>query len=568
MNMLDKNRPSLLVVDDNEKNLYATKRVLEILDIDIDVVQSGNEALKAIVNQDYFLILMDVQMPDMDGFETVSLLRGNESYRHIPVIFLTANMKQQDALIAGYNEGAVDYLFKPIEPVILLSKVKVFLELKLARLELEQLASSDVLTGLSNRNMFHSFEERTLNLARRNKTQFAVLFLDLDHFKTINDTLGHDAGDYVLCSAAKAIKSSLRDSDIVARMGGDEFAILLTDISQPQDAGAVANDVLKALDTPIMVNNNEISCGASIGIACYPSCGQSCETLNKAADIALYKAKEQRNTFSFFSNEMQQQMLALLSLKQRLKGAIDKQELEVHYQVKVDAKTKDIMGMEALLRWHPLGLGTISPAKFIPLAEESGQIIALGRWVLEAVSTQIIQWNSDNDTNFEMSVAINVSPKQLGKADFVQMIKSVVQQCGIKPEMLELELTETALMEDPETAIDTLKAIHALGVKIAIDDFGTGYSSLSYLQRLPIDTVKIDLSFVRVIGSNAESDIIIKAIINLAHTLGMKVVAEGVETQMQAEFLTEQGCDYLQGYLYAKPLPAIELNQLLLLNKE
>lgn len=566
--MLDKNRPSLLVVDDNEKNLYATKRVLEILDIDIDVVQSGNEALKAIVNQDYFLILMDVQMPDMDGFETVSLLRGNESYRHIPVIFLTANMKQQDALIAGYNEGAVDYLFKPIEPVILLSKVKVFLELKLARLELEQLASSDVLTGLSNRNMFHSFEERTLNLARRNKTQFAVLFLDLDHFKTINDTLGHDAGDYVLCSAAKAIKSSLRDSDIVARMGGDEFAILLTDISQPQDAGAVANDVLKALDTPIMVNNNEISCGASIGIACYPSCGQSCETLNKAADIALYKAKEQRNTFSFFSNEMQQQMLALLSLKQRLKGAIDKQELEVHYQVKVDAKTKDIMGMEALLRWHPLGLGTISPAKFIPLAEESGQIIALGRWVLEAVSTQIIQWNSDNDTNFEMSVAINVSPKQLGKADFVQMIKSVVQQCGIKPEMLELELTETALMEDPETAIDTLKAIHALGVKIAIDDFGTGYSSLSYLQRLPIDTVKIDLSFVRVIGSNAESDIIIKAIINLAHTLGMKVVAEGVETQMQAEFLTEQGCDYLQGYLYAKPLPAIELNQLLLLNKE
>ncbi len=566
--MLDKNRPSLLVVDDNEKNLYATKRVLEILDIDIDVVQSGNEALKAIVNQDYFLILMDVQMPDMDGFETVSLLRGNESYRHIPVIFLTANMKQQDALIAGYNEGAVDYLFKPIEPVILLSKVKVFLELKLARLELEQLASSDVLTGLSNRNMFHSFEERTLNLARRNKTQFAVLFLDLDHFKTINDTLGHDAGDYVLCSAAKAIKSSLRDSDIVARMGGDEFAILLTDISQPQDAGAVANDVLKALDTPIMVNNNEISCGASIGIACYPSCGQSCEALNKAADIALYKAKEQRNAFSFFSNEMQQQMLALLSLKQRLKGAIDKQELEVHYQVKVDAKTKDIMGMEALLRWHPLGLGTISPAQFIPLAEESGQIVALGRWVLEAVSAQIIQWNSDNGTNFEMSVAINVSPKQLGKADFVQMIKSVIQQCAIKPEMLELELTETALMEDPETAIDTLKAIHALGVKIAIDDFGTGYSSLSYLQRLPIDTVKIDLSFVRVIGSNAESDIIIKAIINLAHTLGMKVVAEGVETQMQAEFLTEQGCDYLQGYLYAKPLPAIELNQLLLLNKE
>ncbi|MCJ8271681.1 MAG: EAL domain-containing protein, partial [Psychrosphaera sp.] len=271
--------------------------------------------------------------------------------------------------------------------------------------------------------------------------------------------------------------------------------------------------------------------------------------------------------FRFFSNEMQQQMSALISLKQRLKGAIDKQELEVHYQIKVDAKTKDIMGMEALLRWHPLGLGTISPAQFIPLAEESGQIVALGRWVLEAVSAQIIQWNSDNGTNFEMSVAINVSPKQLGKADFVQMIKSVIQQCAIKPEMLELELTETALMEDPETAIDTLKAIHALGVKIAIDDFGTGYSSLSYLQRLPIDTVKIDLSFVRVIGSNPESDIIVKAIINLAHTLGMKVVAEGVETQIQAAFLTELGCDYLQGYLYAKPLPAIELNQLLLLNK-
>ncbi len=565
--MQNKNTASLLIVDDNEKNLYATTRVLSQLNLNIDVATSGNEALKAVVNKDYFLILMDVQMPDMDGFETVSLLRGNKQYNHIPVIFLTANMKQQSDLINGYSEGAIDYLFKPIEPIILLNKVKIFLDLKIAQLELERLASSDALTGLANRNMFYSFEERTLKLAKRNQSQFAILSLDLDHFKTINDTFGHDVGDDVLRQTAKKIRLNLRYSDIVSRMGGDEFAILLTDISQPQDAAVVADQVLRALNVPMQINDQTVFCGASIGIACYPSSGYNCEALNKAADLALYKAKEQRHSFQFFSAQMQQQMLARLTLKQRLQCAIDNQELEVYYQVKVETKSQQVIGIEALLRWHAAGIGDICPTEFIPMAEETGQIVTLGSWVLQTVSAHMIQWHSDGSLSNSISdgisdgisVAINVSLKQFEQAAFAQEIANLLQQTGLPPQLLELELTESALMADPAKAINSLKTVHASGVKFIIDDFGRGYCSLSYLQQLPIDTIKIDVPLIQAIGNNRQSNAIVTAMIDLAHTLDMKVVAEGVETESQNAFLTAHGCDYLQGCYYSKPLPANEL---------
>jgi len=559
LSVMSNSIPSLLIVDDNENNLYATKQVLNSFDINIHTVLSGEQALRSIFIHEYFLILMDVNMPEMDGFETVSLIKGNHEFAHIPIIFLTAIRSEERFVDAGYENGAVDYLVKPVDPVILKSKIKVFIDLKLAQIKLEHLASFDTLTGLVNRRMFHSEQERTLSLAKRHNNHFAVLFLDVDYFKEINDTLGHDAGDYLLRLIAEYIKENLRESDVVARMGGDEFAILITDIKKPDDAGAVARHILERIEKPMMLNGTQIQTGASIGIAYYPTCGQTCEELNKAADLALYKAKKQRHNFCFYSKLMQTQMQERLALVQGLRNVIKNNELEVYYQIKVDAQTKKIMGTEALLRWNHPEKGIISPNDFIPVAEETGSIIHLGHWVLHEAAAQCAKWNHDPSRNSPIIVAINVSALQLKSLGFVNTLKDMLEKYDMQPNWVELELTETAVMEDAEMAMTILSSIRALGVKIAIDDFGTGYSSLSYLQKLSVDTLKIDMSFIQAIGSDTDSNKIVEAIIKLAHTLDIEVVAEGVETKAQLDFLTKHGCNCIQGYYFGKPVPVNEL---------
>jgi diguanylate cyclase (GGDEF)-like protein len=548
-------RPNLLVVDDNPKNLHSTKRILQELDINIITVESGEDALKAVVNHSFFLILMDVNLPNMSGFEAVTCIHSNDNYKHIPVIFLTAVNKDEIFVKQGYDTGAVDYLIKPISSHILISKVKIFLALNAAHDEMYRLATTDTLTQLPNRAHFQSHELSVLNSAVRNKSIFTILFLDLDNFKEINDTLGHDAGDILLKSVANKIKGCLRNCDTVARMGGDEFAIILSAITCSEDAGVVAKKILKKINTITKYLDNEIRTTASIGIATYPSCGESCAELNKSADIAMYKAKETRNSFQFYNAEIQQKMLMRLLIVQGLYYAIENNEFELHYQPKVDVKSNVIIGMEALLRWNSGKIGVIGPDKFIPIAEDTGQIITIGNWVLKQAMEQAVLWNKDNAPHLQKSMAVNVSVKQLTSKDFINTLKQNLTSSGLAPSLLELEVTETALMENKEYTTTLLNDIHELGVKISIDDFGTGYSSLSYLHKLPIDTIKIDLSFVRAINTDKSTNLIIKAIIDLAHTLGMIVISEGVENLNQVQFLTQLGCDVFQGYYFGKPKP-------------
>ncbi len=549
-------KPSLLIVDDQINNLYATTKMLEDFDIEIYTALSGREALQAVLKTEFFLILMDVNMPDMDGIETVSLIRGNNNYRHIPIIFITAEDGNQQNLLSAYNEGGIDFITKPFHPQVLSSKVEIFLRLTLTQQKYVKLATSDVLTGLANRQMYAQFQETTISYSKRNKCIFAVLFLDLDHFKEINDTLGHDVGDLLLKEVSHRIKRGLRQSDFIARMGGDEFAIILTNIHDPKYAGGVAQQILKRIGDSYEIDGVTVHCGASIGIACYPSCGDTSAELNKAADIAMYKAKEQRQNVQFFSNEMQEQMLHRLMLIKGLKEGIGKGEFSVLYQKKVSAKTLEIIGVEALLRWNHSTLGAISPSEFIPLAEETGLIGKIGSWVLETVANQIVQWRNESPDGNYPSVAVNVSPLQLNEPTFGEKLEKLLLDLSLTPGALELELTETAIMEDPDTAIRILTYVQNIGVRVSVDDFGTGYSSFSYLRKIPIDYLKIDLSFTQDIGTSDDADVIVRAIINLAHTLKFKVVAEGVETEAQVKFLTDEGCDYMQGYYFGRPSPA------------
>ncbi|OUS13899.1 hypothetical protein A9Q89_01515 [Gammaproteobacteria bacterium 53_120_T64] len=549
-------KPALLIVDDQVNNLYATKKMLDHFDIEIYTALSGREALQAVLDTDFFLILMDVNMPDMDGIETVSLIRGNNNYRHIPIIFITAEDGNQQRLLSAYNEGGVDFITKPFHPKILSSKIELFLNLTLTQQKYVKLATSDVLTGLANRQMYAQFQETTISYSKRNKCIFAVLFLDLDHFKEINDTLGHDVGDLLLKEVSQRIKRGLRQSDFIARMGGDEFAIILTNIHDPKYAGGVAQQILKRVGDSFDINGVTVHCGASIGIACYPSCGDTSSELNKAADIAMYKAKEQRQNVQFFSNEMQAQMLHRLALIKGLKEAIGKDEFSVLYQKKVSSTTLEMVGVEALLRWNHATLGPIPPGEFIPLAEETGLIGKIGAWVLETVAQQIAQWQSESPVGHYPCVAVNVSPLQLNEPSFGEKLEKLLIDLSLPPGALELELTETAIMQDPDTAIRILSHIQKIGVRVSVDDFGTGYSSFSYLRKIPIDYLKIDLSFTQDIGTSEDADVIVRAIINLAHTLKFKVVAEGVESQAQVKFLTDEGCDYLQGYYFGRPSPA------------
>lgn len=553
--------PALLIVDDKINNLHATSKMLQHFDIDIHTALSGREALQAVLNTPFFLILMDVNMPGMDGLETVSLIRGNNNYRNIPIIFLTAEDADQQSLLSAYSEGGVDYITKPFHPLVLSSKVELFLNLKLTQQKYVRLATSDVLTGLANRQMYAQFQESTLSYSLRNDCIFAVLFLDLDHFKAINDTLGHDVGDRLLKEVAHRIKNGLRQSDFIARMGGDEFAIILTNIHHPKYAGTVAQQILQRIDDSLVIDGVTLRCSASIGIACYPSCGETSSELNKAADIAMYKAKELRHNIQFFSNEMQEEMVYRLDLIKALNSAIDNKELNVLYQKKVCAETAETVGLEALLRWNHPTLGAVEPSIFIPLAEEIGLIARIGSWVLQAVAQQIVEWRAASSDESCPPVAVNVSPIQLSEENFGEKLEALLTNMGLPSGAIELELTETALMEDPDTAIRVLSYIQNIGVRVSVDDFGSGYSSFSYLRKIPIDFLKIDLSFTRDIGTSEDADVIVRAIINLAHTLKFKVIAEGVETQEQVKFLSDEGCDYLQGYFFGKPSPANTFSQ-------
>lgn len=428
-------------------------------------------------------------------------------------------------------------------------------ERKANEARIDYLAYHDPLTGLINRYSLENRLEQALLSARRDALRVAVMFIDMDRFKTINDSLGHHVGDQLLIEVAQRLRDSVRESDIVARLGGDEFIVVLTRIADEMDAAPIADKILRSLGQPYLFDGNVLHSSPSIGIAIYPSDGEDGPVLMKNADTAMYHAKDHgRNNVQYFTPAINAVASERLRLENDLYQALRSDQLHLHYQPQVTALDTKVFGVEALARWRHPELGDIPPLKFIPIAEESGLIEALGKWVLEEACRQLSAWRAQGIADLRM--AVNISAQQLRSPGLVQSVDAALRQHGLKGSDLELEITESVAMENPERAIGQLQALRDLGIQLAIDDFGTGYSSLAYLKRLPIEVLKLDRTFVRDIETDQGDAEISAATLALAHNLGLKVIAEGVETEGQRAFLIRHQCDFMQGYLFSKPLSA------------
>ncbi len=423
------------------------------------------------------------------------------------------------------------------------------------------LASHDPLTQLPNRSLFGEWLLHYMTENRRPSASVAVLCLDLDHFKEVNDILGHGAGDDLLLQATIRMKACMRHNDIVARLGGDEFAFIQANGAQPAASTELADRLIGALSQPFDLNGSEVNVGASIGIslreADSTSKVQTSEEMLRQADLALYRAKaEGRGTFRYFEDEMNEKLITRKQLENDLRNAISRDELHLHFQPQIDLETNEIVGVEALLRWNRGGEGLVAPDKFIPLAEETGLIIPIGDWVIQKACACVRDWP-------ELTVAVNVSPVQFRQGNLAKTVRDALAAEGVDPHRLEVEITEGVLLKHTEDTMQTLAELQAMGVKIAMDDFGTGYSSLNYLRSFPFDKIKIDRSFVADLGKDGDADSIIDAVIGLGQSIGMKANAEGVETAEQAQLLRAKGCDEAQGFLYSRPLPSSSIGELL-----
>jgi diguanylate cyclase (GGDEF)-like protein/PAS domain S-box-containing protein len=709
---------AVLLVNDDPGTLFALRTVLGDLDAEIVTAASGEQALLRLLKQDFCVILMDVKMAGLDGFETARLVRSRPRSRATPIVFLTSHRASDLDRSRGYEVGASDYVFMPVAPEVLKAKVQAFIDGAAAAIELRRtpaaapqpsaisdagrleralhddhreywsgdgtgdrsgavadrapdadaerlilehageyvalldaagnwryaspsyraecgprvaagmsyldvvapldrervrallehpplgqshwrlqyrvlgrserhfesdanlirsqsgaltqlvLVSHDIterkemeayvlhqslhdsLTGLPNRLLLLDRLSQATAHRERLHARVAVLFLDLDHFKEVNDTLGHAAGDRLLQVITERLVACVREGDTVARVGGDEFVVMLVDLHQLADAALVADKILGAVSSACQIEGSELHVTPSIGLAIFPEDGGDPDTLLRNADTAMYAAKRDGGGhYCFFTPEMQVVASQRLALGSALQRAIRDKEFVMHYQPKVDTGSGAIIGFEALIRWPQPGGRAIPPSQFIPVAEETGRIDPIGAWAIREVAAELQRWSA---LGFgDVPIAVNVSALQFRREDVAYSLNSAVEQVHVRPELLEVELTESGVMTDPAQAIDTLHRIHALGMTIAIDDFGTGYSSLAYLKRFPIDKLKIDASFVRDIATDPGDAAIVRAIITLAHVLDLTVIAEGVETEAQLAFLIAHGCDQIQGHYFS-----------------
>ena len=435
-------------------------------------------------------------------------------------------------------------------------------ERKLTEERVHHVAQHDVLTGLPNRSLLQDRLGQAVAYSARNGRPVWVMLIDLDRFKFVNDSMGHKAGDVLLMTVAARLRSSLRDSDTVARLSGDEFVVILTEHTEEPLSAAVVQRLMDAVAQPVMLGNKQFQVTCSIGVAIYPSEGTTSENLIEHADVAMYRAKKLgRNNFQFFTPTMNEESQERVQIEGALRTALERNEFVLHYQPQVDLKTGQIVGMEALIRWNHPDMGMVPPGRFIGVAEETGLIVAIGAWVMRAACTQNKAWQ---DAGFpRLRVAVNLSARQFSSNDLLASLETALTESGLDADCLEIELTESLFMNDVTPAVELLHRMKALGVKLSIDDFGTGYSSLSYLSRFPIDVLKIDRSFVADITADANDAAIVTSIIGLAHNLKLAVIAEGVETAEQLDYLRSRGCDEMQGYYFSRPLPAQDFETLL-----
>ncbi len=481
-----------------------------------------------------------------------------------------------DHIFKGYSAGAIDYILKPVDPIVLKAKVDGFVEIHTIKKqlmmqtellaqknkEIEYIALHDYLTGLPNRKMFQEQMTNWLHGAKRNNQAFGVINLDIDHFKYVNDSLDLTTGDQVLKEIAKRLIETLRNSDFVARTGGDEFSIILPQTDR-EEALEIASNIQHALSKPFFIDNYEFYFTVSIGLSIFPYDGEDAVTLVKNAGRALFRAKEKgKNNYKVYHSGMNLQSYRTFIMQNDLRKATERNELTVVYQPRMEIETGKIKSAEALLRWNHPNWGTILPQEFIPLAEESGQIIELGEWVLSAVCKQIKEWKDMGLS--PKRVAINLSAQHFLQKDLVDKMNSNLSEYGIDPELLEIEITETVILGNENLVSKTLNQLNEMGVRVSIDDFGTGYSSLSYLRRFPIHTLKIDKTFIQEItGNSPEETVLTETIISLAHNLNMTVIAEGVETEKQMDILQKLKCEEMQGYLLSPPLAPDEFREFL-----
>ncbi|MGB3207941.1 MAG: EAL domain-containing protein [Crinalium sp.] len=564
----------ILVIEDEEP---LRENILALLEADgFDVFGSENGTLGVQLAQEILpdLILCDVMMPELDGYGVLAHLRENPILAAVPFIFLTAKATKAD-LRQGMELGADDYLTKPFTRVELLRAIATRLKkqasiqqaynhrVNLATEALSYFAYYDNLTNLPNRTLL---QERLHQLVKEDyNQQIPILCIGLDRFHRIND-MGTSIAELVLRLVAERLTTCVADHDLLARFNNDQFAIIFTAITQKQDIAKLAQIILDVLSQPLKVNEQEIFITASIGISLYPKNGRDVDILLNQADLAMSQArKEGGNNYQFYSTQLQLVSLAPLSLENDLRYALEREEFEVLYQPQVDMRTGRIIGAEALLRWHHPEKKLISPVEFIPIAEETGLIIQIGEWVLRTACTQTKLWQ-DGGFGF-LNIAVNLSVYQFNQKNIIEKICEVLRETNLNPATLELELTEGSIVQNPEATRRIFSELKSLGIQISIDDFGTGYSSLSYLQQFPFDTLKVDKCFVRDIANDSKNAAITTAIIQMAHGLKLKVIAEGVETQAEQYFLSQHECDAMQGYLFSRPIPAKEFEKLLIEGK-
>lgn len=553
--------PLILVADDDRSMRFALNDVLKQDGYRIELASTGAQALTICERQMPDLILMDAMMPEMDGFAACAKIRKLPEGAHTPILIVTA-LDDESSIDMAFSVGATDYIPKPVHFAVLRQRVSRILDAIRAEENLNRLAYHDVLTDLPNRAQFMEKLTEVVNRVNTEQPIHAVLFLDLDRFKLVNDTMGHEIGDLLLKTVAGRLKGCVRTDDFVSRFGGDEFTVLLENISSFHVAAAVAEKICRTLSKHYVFMGRELYVGTSIGISLFPNDGIDSSLLIKHADIAMYRAKEQGNSFRFYEQSMENAVSIKLRMESDLRRALERNELVLHFQPQLDLSNGKIIGMEALVRWQHPELGLVPPNDFIALAEETGLIGPIGEWVLRQACLQNKAWQQAGLPL--ITIAVNLSAKQLDQEkSLTTTVFEVLSETCLAPNYLELELTESIVMKDPEKTRDILKGLRAIGILISIDDFGTGFSSLNQLKHFPFDKLKIDKSFVDDLTVNPDDAAIVSIIIAIARSFKLKVIAEGVETHEQLLHLRNSGCDEMQGYFFSRPVPADEATHLL-----
>jgi predicted signal transduction protein with EAL and GGDEF domain len=565
----------ILLAEDDPLSRHLLQRMLERSGFEVVCVEDGDRALECLQGCDApRMAILDWVMPGKDGPSVCHAVRASTTIPYVYMILLTSKESSGD-VVTGLESGADDYMIKPSNPEEMRARIRAGQRILELQDRLTSEAHRDALTSLPNRSFF---VKRLTESVQRSRTRdgyhFVVLFVDIDRFKTINDSLGHQAGDDLMRGVAQRLLQAVRTeetlcpetehrvrcgrpSDVVARIGGDEFVVLLDDFADVRDGVRVAERIQKVLETPFLLDGQEVVITASIGISTSGESANDASEILRGADMAMYRAK-MLGKARYEVNDPEGQRIAteLFKLENDLRGALENQELLLHYQPLVDLRDLRIVGFEVLVRWLHPRLGMMQPTSFIAMAEETGMIVPLGAWVLEEACRQMQEWKMGLSECRGLAVCVNISPRQFAQDNLLDRVRAVLAKTGLRPECLELEMTESLTMKDAPRAVEILHALADLGVSLSVDDFGTGYSSLSYLHRFPLRTLKIDRSFIAEIEHGRERREIVQTIIALGHNLGMRVVAEGVENLAQMELLKTLGCDLGQGFLFSRPVAA------------